>query len=139
MRNTEALVMAILLPIMLMLLFTCVFGGAIDPSGHYVNYAVQGIILLCAGFGSSSMLDVATDMTNGIIDRFRTVPIRSSHAVMGHVVASLARNQVATGVVIGVAPVVRFRPSANVMEWLAAAGVTPYSFLHSPGSALPSA
>ncbi|RCW51983.1 ABC transporter permease [Paenibacillus prosopidis] len=123
-RNVEALIMAIMLPILLMLLFTYVFGGAIDPTGDYVNYVVPGIILLCAGFGSSSTaVDVATDMTNGIIDRFRTMPIRSVSVVAGHVAASLARNLLATCIVIGVALLVGFRPSAGAWEWIAALGV----------------
>lgn len=123
-RNVEALIMAIMLPILLMLLFTYVFGGAIDPTGDYVNYVVPGIILLCAGFGSSSTaVDVATDMTNGIIDRFRTMPIRSVSVVAGHVAASLARNLLATCIVIGVALLVGFRPNANAWEWIAALGV----------------
>ncbi|MBM7567188.1 ABC transporter permease [Paenibacillus sacheonensis] len=123
-RNTEALIMAIVLPVMLMLLFTYVFGGAIDPGGDYVNYVVPGIILLCAGFGSSSTaVDVSQDMTNGIIDRFRTLPIRSLSVITGHVAASLARNLLATGVVIGVAFLVGFRTSAGFLEWLAAIGI----------------
>lgn len=123
-RNTEALTMAIMLPVMLMLLFTYVFGGALDPNGDYVNYVVPGIILLCAGYGASSTaVDVADDMTNGIIDRFRTMPIRSMNVITGHVVASLARNLVATGVVIGVALLVGFRPHAGFVEWLGAFGV----------------
>ena len=113
--------MAVALPIMLMLLFTYVFGGAIDPTGHYVNYVVPGIILLCAGFGSAhTAVDVATDMTNGIIERFRTMPIRSLHVITGHVVSSLARNLVATAIVIGVAMLVGFRPTANLISWLEA-------------------
>ncbi|MCI1591130.1 ABC transporter permease [Heyndrickxia oleronia] len=123
-RNTESLIMAIALPIILMLLFTYVFGGAIDPSGEYVTYVVPGIILLCAGFGSSSTaVDVATDMTNGIIDRFRTMPISSIHVITGHVIASLVRNLVATGIVICVALLVGFQPSANLLEWLGAIGI----------------
>ncbi|WP_206109211.1 ABC transporter permease [Paenibacillus sp. HB172176] len=123
-RNIEALIMAIMLPIMLMLLFTYVFGGALDPGGDYVNYVVPGIILLCAGFGSSSTaVDVATDMTNGIIDRFRTMPVRSISVITGHVTASLVRNLLATCVVLGVALLVGFNPSANVPEWLAAFGI----------------
>ncbi|REK64739.1 MAG: multidrug ABC transporter permease [Cohnella sp.] len=123
-RNVEALIMAIALPIMLMLLFTYVFGGALDPGGNYVNYVVPGIILLCAGFGSSiTAVDVAQDMTNGIIDRFRTMPIRSISVITGHVAASLVRNLIATAVVIGVAFLVGFRPSANFPEWLMAFGV----------------
>ncbi|WP_152394483.1 ABC transporter permease [Paenibacillus guangzhouensis] len=123
-RNTEALIMAIMLPVMLMLLFTYVFGGAIEPSGNYVNYVVPGIILLCAGFGSSSTaVDVSNDMTNGIIERFRTMPIQAIGVITGHVVASLIRNMMATGVVIAVALLVGFRPTANAVEWLAALGV----------------
>lgn len=123
-RNAEALIMAIVLPIMLMLMFTYVFGGAIDPNGQYVNYVVPGIILLCAGFGSSSTaVDVATDMTNGIIDRFRTMPIRSMNVITGHVAASLARNLLATGVVIIIALLVGFQPEGSIFSWFAAIGV----------------
>ncbi|WP_027093935.1 ABC transporter permease [Cohnella thermotolerans] len=123
-RNPEALLMAIVLPVMLMLLFTYVFGGAIAPGGDYVDYVVPGIILLCAGFGSASTaVDVNQDMTNGIIDRFRTMPIRSRSVITGHVAASLARNLLATGVVGGVALLLGFRPTASVLEWLAALGV----------------
>src|SRR6478735_11406432 len=78
-RDGEALLMAILLPVMLMLLFTFVFGGALDPSGGYVDYVVPGIILLCAGFGAAHpAVYVAGDMQAGIIDRFRTMPLRPS-------------------------------------------------------------
>ncbi|MHA6480880.1 ABC transporter permease [Paenibacillus sp. strain BS8-2] len=123
-RNVEALLMAIMLPVFLMLLFTYVFGGALSSDGDYVNYVVPGIILLCAGFGASSVaVDVATDMTNGIIDRFRTMPIQATSVVTGHVVASLIRNLVATGIVIGVALLVGFRPSASFAEWLLALGL----------------
>jgi len=123
-RNIESLMMAIMLPVMLMLLFTYVFGGAIDASGNYVNYVVPGIILLCAGFGSASVaVDVALDMTNGIIDRFRTMPISSISVITGHVVASLARNLLATAVVFGVALLVGFRPDAGLIEWIAAIGI----------------
>ncbi|NOU67743.1 ABC transporter permease [Paenibacillus sp. LMG 31461] len=123
-RNIESLMMAIMLPIMLMLLFTYIFGGALDPSGNYVNYVVPGIILLCAGFGSSSTaVDVASDMTNGIINRFRTMPISSISVITGHVAASLARNLLATCMVIGVALLVGFRPNATFIEWLGAIGL----------------
>lgn len=120
-RNVEALLMSILLPVMLMLLFTFVFGGAIDRTGDYVNYVVPGIILLCAGFGAASTaVSVNQDLTTGIIDRFRTMGLRGTAALTGHVVASLARNLVATGVVIGVALLVGFRPTGGVVEWVAA-------------------
>ncbi len=123
-RNVDAMIMAVVLPVILMLLFTYVFGGAIDPSGGYVNYVVPGIILLCAGFGSASTaVDVANDMTNGIIDRFRTMPIQGSAVITGHVVASLARNLLATTVVFGVALLVGFRPQASPLAWLGVIGL----------------
>jgi len=123
-RDVEALLMAVVLPTMLMLMFTWIFGNAIDPSGGYVDYVVPGIILLCAGFGASSTaISVSRDMTTGIIDRFRTMPIRSGAVLTGHVVASLARNLVATTVVIGVALLVGFRPDATPIEWVAVFGI----------------
>jgi len=123
-RDVEALMMAVVLPTMLMLMFTWIFGNAIDPSGGYVDYVVPGIILLCAGFGASSTaISVSRDMTTGIIDRFRTMPLRSGAVLTGHVIASLARNLLATTVVIAVALLVGFRPDATPLEWLAVFGI----------------
>jgi ABC-2 type transport system permease protein len=123
-RTPDALVMAIALPTILMLLFTFVFGGAIADDGSYVNYVVPGIILLCAGFGSASVaVDVANDMQNGIIDRFRTMPLRASAVITGHVVASVLRNLLATGIVIVVGIAVGFRPDATALDWVAVLGL----------------
>lgn len=123
-RDGESLLMAILLPVMLMLMFTWVFGGAIDPTGDYVNYVVPGVILTCAGFGAASTaVYVAGDMKAGIIDRFRTMPVRASAVLTGHVVASLLRNLFATAIVIGVALLVGFRPTAGFWGWAGAVGV----------------
>jgi ABC-2 type transport system permease protein len=123
-RDVESLIMAVALPTMLMLMFTYVFGGALDADGGYVQYVVPGIILLCAGFGASSTaVYVARDMSTGIVDRFRTMPVRAGAVLTGHVVASLLRNLVATGVVIGVGLLVGFRPDADPLEWIAAIGL----------------
>ncbi|WP_223626888.1 ABC transporter permease [Microbacterium sp. EST19A] len=123
-RDGESLLMAIMLPVMLMLMFTWVFGGAIDPSGAYVDYVVPGIILTCAGFGASSTaVYVANDMRTGIIDRFRTMPLRAGAVLTGHVVASVLRNLIATAIVIGVGILVGFRPSATPLEWIAMTGL----------------
>ncbi|MBG6237562.1 ABC-2 type transport system permease protein [Mycetocola sp. CAN_C7] len=123
-RNIDALIMAIVLPLLLMILFVFVFGGAIDETGGYVTYVVPGIILLCAGFGAASTaVDVANDMETGIIDRFRTMRIRSSAVLTGHVVASLVRNLIATGIVIAAAIGVGFRPIAGPADWFAAVAI----------------
>lgn len=123
-RDGESLLMAVMLPVLLMLMFTWVFGGAIDPSGGYVDYVVPGIILTCAGFGASSTaVYVANDMRTGIIDRFRTMPLRAGAVLTGHVVASLLRNLVATAIVIAVGVLVGFRPEAEFGAWLLTAGL----------------
>ncbi|GGA69945.1 transport permease protein [Pseudoclavibacter endophyticus] len=120
-RDAESLLMSIALPVMLMLMFTFVFGGAIDPTGEYVNYVVPGTILTCAGFGAATTATfVANDMKLGIIDRFRTMPLRAGAVLTGHVVASLARNLLATAVVVVVALLIGFRPEAGVLGWLGA-------------------
>ncbi len=118
-RDVESLVMAVVLPTMIMLLFTYVFGGAIESDGSYVQYVVPGIILLCAGFGAASTaVAVSRDMTGGIIERFRTMPLRSGAVITGHAIASLARNLVSTAVVIAVALLVGFRPHADAWAWM---------------------
>lgn len=123
-RDGEGLIMAIALPVLLMLVFTTVFGGAIQGDGGYIDYVVPGIILTCAGFGAASVaVSVSRDMTAGAMLRYRTMPIVASTAIAGHVVASVVRNLVATAVVIGVALLLGFRPTADAWGWLGALGV----------------
>lgn len=123
-RNLEALLMSVLLPVILMLLFVYVFGGAIDPTGGYVDYVVPGIVLLCTGYGAASTaVSVTADLTEGVVDRFRSMPIVGSAVLTGHVVASVVRNAVATTLVIGVAYLTGFRPDAGPADWAGTAGV----------------
>ncbi|MGY1824256.1 ABC transporter permease [Geodermatophilus sp. SYSU D00079] len=123
-RDVEALVMAVVLPLLMMALFVYVFGGAIAGRAAYVDYVVPGIVLLCVGFGAASTATaVAADMTSGMVDRLRAMPIVGSAFLTGHVVASVARNAVATAVVLVGALAMGFRPDAGPVEWLAALGL----------------
>jgi ABC-2 type transport system permease protein len=123
-RSIDALVTAIMLPVAIMLMFVYVFGGAIDSGGRYVDYVVPGIIVLCAGFGSAgTAVAVALDMTTGVVDRFRTLPISAAAVLTGHVTASVVRNVASTLLVLGVALLAGFRPVADPLNWLAAAGL----------------
>jgi len=123
-RTVDALIMSIALPVMLMLTFVYLFGGAIHTGSAYVTYVVPGVILLCVGFASGqTAVSVAQDMRGGIIDRFTSMNISAAAMLAGHVVASVLRNAVATAMVIGVAVAIGFRPHAGVAEWLAAAGI----------------
>jgi ABC-2 type transport system permease protein len=120
-RDPEAFFTALMLPIVLMLMFVYVFGGAINTHGGYANYVVPGLIVLCAGFGAgTTAVAVATDMSSGIVDRFRSMPIRGSAILSGHIVASLARNLLATALVIAVGLGVGWRPVASPAAWAAA-------------------
>jgi ABC-2 type transport system permease protein len=123
-RSIDALMVAVILPLVILLMFVYVFGGAIDPGGRYLDYVVPGIILLCAGFGSASTaVAVCLDMTTGVIDRFRSLNIARSAVLTGHVAGSVLRNAFSTILVLGVALLIGFRPSAGVGEWLGALGV----------------
>jgi ABC-2 type transport system permease protein len=123
-RQVDALLMSLLLPIMLMLVFVYLFGGAINTGTRYVTYVVPGVILLCAGFGASmTAVSVAQDMRGGIIDRFRSMDLGASSILTGHVTASVARNIVSSVLVFGVAFLIGFRPRAGLAQWLAAAGI----------------
>jgi ABC-2 type transport system permease protein len=123
-RSVDALLTAVLLPVMLLLLFVYVFGGAIEADGRYVDYVVPGIVLLCAGFGAATTaVSVNADMTSGVIDRFRSMPIAASAPLTGHVVASVARNLVSIALVLGTALVVGFEPTAGPLEWLGVLGI----------------
>jgi ABC-2 type transport system permease protein len=123
-RQVDALLMSIVLPVFLMLLFVYVFGGAMSVGTEYVNYVVPGVILLCAGFGAASTaVAVASDMERGVIDRFRSLSIVRGSVLVGHVAASTLINLVATAIVIGVATIAGFRPEAGIVDWLLASGL----------------
>jgi ABC-2 type transport system permease protein len=123
-RNLDMLIMSAVLPLMMMALFVYVFGGAITTGTEYIDYVVPGIVLLCTGYGASlTATSVAADMTSGMIDRLRSLPIRSSAVLIGHVTASVARNAVSTALVVLAAVAMGFRPNATLGEWLLFAGL----------------
>ncbi|WP_434743622.1 ABC transporter permease [Micromonospora sp. SH-82] len=123
-RNVDALFVSLLLPVLLMLVFVYLFGGAIDTGTRYVTYVVPGVLVLCAGFGAAgTAVSVTTDLTTGVVDRFRSLDVSPVAILGGHVAASVVRNGVATVLVLTVAAVIGFRPALDPLRWLAAAGV----------------
>ena len=124
-NNPDQLMSLTLQPIMFMLLFRYVFGGAINTGGTtYVNFLVAGILVQSAAFGATTTsLGVATDMQRGIMDRFRSLPMLNSAVFIGHTVADLVRNLISSVIMIIVALLVGFKPQANVGEWLLALGI----------------
>ena len=123
-RALDTLLIGVLLPVLLLLLFVYVFGGAMSPQGQYLTYVVPGIVLLCAGYGAAGTgVGVANDMTTGAIDRFRSLPILRSAVLIGHITASLVRNLLSTVLVLAVAFAIGFRPTAGPLDWLLALAV----------------
>ena len=123
-RNVDSLITGIMLPVILLLLFVVIFGGAIATGTHYVNYIVPGVILTCVGYGSSSTaMIVARDMTGGLFNRFRSLPMSQSSILIGHVMGSLVRNIISAILVFAVAFALGFRSTADVTDWLLVAGL----------------
>ena len=120
------------IPIIFLLLFVYVFGGTLgaglggssDGRADYVNYVTPGILLMTVATAcTGTAISVAMDMTEGIIARFRTMAIARVSVLTGHVVGSLIQTMLSLAVVIGVALLIGFRPTAGLVEWIAAIGV----------------
>jgi ABC-2 type transport system permease protein len=123
-RNTDALITSLVLPIMLMLMFVYLFGGAIRTGTAYHTYVVPGVMVLCAGFGSAlTAVRVTEDMAGAVIDRLRSMNVGGIALLTGHVVASAVRNAVSSALVVGVALAIGFRSHAGVGGWLGAAAL----------------
>jgi ABC-2 type transport system permease protein len=123
-RNPVAVFNAVLFPIVLMLMFVYVIGGAFNIGGKYVDYATPGMIVLTICYGlSATALSVNTDMTKGIINRFKVMDISRSAVLSAHVAATLLRSLIAIAALIGVAFAMGFRPAASFAEWLGAIGL----------------
>jgi ABC-2 type transport system permease protein len=124
-RNVDALLTSVVLPVLIMLMFVYLFGGAIEAgTAAYVNYVTPGVLLLCTGYVSAlTATGVTQDMQEGVIDRFRSLDVSSAAVLTGHVAASVVRNIIAAVSMIAVAFLIGFRPTAGPLEWLAAIGV----------------
>lgn len=123
-RNVDALLTAVLLPVVILLLFVYLFGGAIDTGERYVDYVAPSVILLCTCLGAAlTAVSVSLDLAGAMVDRFRAMDVSGIALLGSHVAASTARNAVSTVLVFGVAALVGFRPNADLLSWLGVAGI----------------
>jgi len=123
-RNPVAVFNAVLFPIVLMLMFVYVIGGAFNVGVKYIDYATPGMIVLAICYGlSATALAVNSDMTKGIINRFKVMDISRSAVLSAHVAASMLRSLVAIAAIMGVAFALGFRSPASFLEWLGAIGL----------------
>jgi ABC-2 type transport system permease protein len=123
-RNPASVFNAVLMPVVVMVMFVYMLGDAFSVGVDYVDYATPGLLLLavCYGLGSVA-ISANSDMTKGIINRFKVMDVPRSAVLTGHVIASLLTNLVAIAAIIGVAFLLGFSPSADLLEWLGVIGV----------------
>ncbi|MEO6084494.1 MAG: ABC transporter permease [Umezawaea sp.] len=124
-RNPEMLIQAVSLPLVLLLLFRFMFGGAISvPGMAYIDYLLPGLVVVSIGFNSTTtVVGVASDLTQGLVERFRSMPMVGPAVLVGHVVAGVLRSLISLVVMVAVGLAIGFRPAGDVLGWLGAIGL----------------
>ncbi len=124
-RSPDTIITVAITPLMIMLLFVYVFGGAIRAgTGAYVNYLLPGILLIAIASGIAyTALRLFTDKQQGLFARFHAMPVARSSVLWAHVLASLVSNAMSVVVIILVALLMGFRSGAGVVAWLEVTGI----------------
>lgn len=124
-RSMDTIITVTITPIAMMLLFVYVFGGAIQAgTDNYVNYLLPGILLMAIASGIAyTAFRLFNDLQSGIFERFHSMPIARSSVLWGHVLTSLVSNAISLIVIVLVALLMGFRTSADLLAWLAVAGI----------------
>ncbi|MFB7240866.1 ABC transporter permease [Streptomyces populi] len=129
MRYPSVSLGAAMMPILMLLLFVYAFGDSIGAGmgggrDAYLEYLTPGVIVMGVAAGAmSTSIAVCSDMTQGIVNRFRTMNITRSSFMTGHVVGSVVQTMVSMVLVVAFALAIGFRSDATPLEWLAAAGL----------------
>jgi len=123
-RDPQQLFQAVSLPIIMLLLFRYLLGGAIQTGQTYVDYVVAGLLVISMAFNSTStVIAVTDDMRNGIVERLRSMPILPGAVLVGHVISAVLRSFLSVAVMVLFGLVVGFRPHADFVDWLGALGI----------------
>lgn len=125
-RVPQLLVFAIVQPLIFVLMFRYVFGGAIQAPGgvSYVNYLMPGVFGQTVVFGAiNTAVGLAEDRTKGLLERLKSLPMARSAVLGGRVAADSVRNVVTIVLMVATGYVVGFRPTGSVLECAAAVGV----------------
>lgn len=118
-RNPELIAFATVQPIMFVLLFVYVFGGAIEAPGYasYTQYLLPGIMAQTLVFGSATTgIGLAEDLSKGLVDRLRSVPMQQSAVIFGRTLADLVKNSFTFVIMLVVAFLVGFRFEGSLFE-----------------------
>lgn len=121
-RSPRLIFFSAVQPVIFVLLFVYVFGGAIDvPGASYINFLIPAIIIQTVLFGAvNTAVGLADDMTKGIMDRFRSLPMSQSAVIAGRTLADSMRNIFTVFIMIGVGYTIGFRIEQSFPEALGA-------------------
>ena len=121
----EVISLVIMQPVLLIVLFRYVFGGAVETGGtSYADFLIPGVIAANAALvGTTAAVGVATDISSGIVDRFRSLPMSRSAILGGTVLANTVRSMMALIAMVLMGLLVGFRPDADPGAWLAILGL----------------
>lgn len=128
-RSPDTIITTAITPIAMLLLFVYVFGGAIRTgagggTGAYTAYVLPGIMVMTVGSGVAyTAYRMFLDVSNGIVERFQSMPIARSAFLWSHVLTSLIANVISLVLVVLVALVMGFRTAAGPLDWLGVAGL----------------
>jgi ABC-2 type transport system permease protein len=124
-RSPDTIITVVITPLMIMVLFVYVFGGAIQAgTGNYVNYLLPGILLIAIASGIAyTALRLFTDRQQGLFARFHSMPVARSSVLWAHVLTALVSNAISVVVIILIALIMGFRSGAGVLEWLEVTGI----------------
>ena len=124
-RIPQLLVFSTIQPIIFVLMFRYVFGGAISvPGGSYVDYLMPGIFVQTVIFGSmAAAVGLASDLKSGLMERFQSLPMSRSAVLAGRTLADLIRNVFVVALMTGVGFAVGFRIHTNVFSFLLGIGL----------------
>jgi ABC-2 type transport system permease protein/oleandomycin transport system permease protein len=127
-RQPQLLVFSTIQPVMFVLLFAYVFGGAVEgslPSGvKYIDFLLPGIFVQSVAFrATQTAVGLSEDLERGVIDRFRSMPMARSAVLVGRTVADLVRNVLIIGLMTVVGYLIGFRFQAGFLNALACIAV----------------
>jgi ABC-2 type transport system permease protein len=121
-RSIDTIITVVLMPIALLLLFVYVFGGALGEQAggiKYVTFITPGVVIMTVASGIAyAAVRLNLDLQKGIISRFRTMPVAPSSVLSGQALSSTLSTLFSCLLVIAVALLVGFRPTADVGAWL---------------------
>jgi ABC transporter DrrB family efflux protein len=129
-RLPQLLIFATVQPVMFLLLFNYVFGGAIGGAippiaqGEYINWLLPGLLIQVAAFGAGqTALGLTEDLSKGVIDRFRSLPMARSAVLAGRTLSDVIRNGFVIGLMVVIGFLMGFRYQTNLVSFLAGLAV----------------